>query len=82
MAGELNVAAEIAQLRGTMDTGFAKVEGQLALLVHSSETNKAELKELEGRVTALEERRIPWAMLAMMSGAVSAAGAVVGVFAK
>lgn len=72
----LNVAAELAMLRGEMTTGLARIEGQVNLLVHANGSNRADLDELETRVAALEARRVPLAVLAAVSGAVSAAVAL------
>lgn len=73
MADEnLNVAAELARLRGDMTTGLAKIEGQLNLLVQSQGQVRTDLDDLDRRVTALEARRIPLAVLATVSAAVSA----------
>lgn len=82
MAGELNVAAELAALRGDMNTGLARVEGQLNLLVQANGDNRADLDKLETRVSALEARRVPWPLVAAVSGAVSAVGAVAGYLAQ
>lgn len=70
--GGQGVAVELAQLRGCMDTGFAKLEGSIALLARNSELNQGSLERLDDRVTALEARRIPLGLLAAVSGAVSA----------
>ena len=78
----LNVAAELAGLRGDMNTGFARIEGQLGQLVQSDAQRQRDLDELEARVAALEARRVPWPLVAVVSGAVSAVGAVAGVLAQ
>jgi BMFP domain-containing protein YqiC len=73
MADEnLNVAAELAQLRGEMSTGFAQIVGRLDLIAHTTDSTRADLDELEQRVAALEARRVPMPLLAAVSGAVSA----------
>jgi BMFP domain-containing protein YqiC len=78
MADEnLNVAAAFAQLRGEMSTGFAKLEGQLALLVQQGADARTDLDALERRVAALEARRVPLPVMAAVSGAVSAVVATV-----
>ncbi|WP_327376188.1 hypothetical protein OG393_20915 [Streptomyces sp. NBC_01216] len=55
------VALELERLRGTLETGFARVDGALALLVQrSDQTDRAldeqgtELRGLEKRVDVLE----------------------------
>lgn len=72
MSEGINVAVELANLRGDVSTGFAKLEGQLGLLVQSDAQRRRDIDDLENRVTALEARRIPLGLLAAVSGAVSA----------
>ena len=66
------LALEISGLRGEMSTSFAKIEGQLGLLVASDVRRERDLAQLDSRVTALEARRFPLAAVAAMSGVVSA----------
>lgn len=73
---DLNVAAELARLRGEMTTAFEQVKGQLALIAQAQGQTQTDLDDLDKRVTALEARRIPLAVLAAVSGAVSAAVAL------
>lgn len=78
----LNVAAELAGLRGEMSAGFEAIKGQLALIAER-QTNTAndlrelsgELEKLDSRVTALEERRWPLGPLVALGGTVSAVAA-------
>ena len=70
---DLNVAAELAGLRGEMVAGFARLEGQLNLISQAHSRTASDLDELEKRVTALEERRWPVTMLATVSGVISLA---------
>jgi hypothetical protein len=76
------LALEISGLRGEMSTSFAKIEGQLGLLVASDVRRERDLAQLDARVTALEARRVPWALVAGLSGAVSAVGAAVSFLAQ
>ena len=76
------LALEISGLRGEMSTSFAKIEGQLGLLVASDVRRERALAQLDARVTALEARRVPWALVAGLSGAVSAVGAAVSFLAQ
>lgn len=78
----LNVAAELAGLRGDMNTGFARIEGQLGQLVQSDAQRQRDLDELETRVAALEARRWPVAGVAAVSGAVSAVVAAVALLVQ
>lgn len=78
----LNVAAELAGLRGEMNTGFAGIKGQLDLIASRQQSTtediaklSGELEKLDVRVTALEERRWPIGPIAAISGAVSAVAA-------
>lgn len=61
-----------------MSTGFAKIEGQLALLVQKNDTTAKDVDDLNQRVTALEARRVPWALL---SSVATAGGGLGGVLA-
>ncbi len=67
------LALEISGLRGEMSTSFAKIEGQLGLLVASDIRRERDLAQLDQRVTALEARRVPWALVASVSTVASAA---------
>lgn len=73
----LNVAAELAELRGEMVAGFARLEGQLNLITQKQDTTAKDLDELEQLVTELESRRWPLGSMAAVSGGVSGAVAVV-----
>ena len=90
---DMNVAAEIAELRGEMAAGFARLEGQLNLInqtqhrtaqdVLDLETSTdARFKAMDARVSELESRRWPVASLAAVSGVVSAAVAGVALLVK
>lgn len=73
----LNVAAELAKLRGEMSTGFAEIKGQLTLITQAQTATAQDVAELDKRVAALEARRWPMASMAAISGVVSAVVAVV-----
>lgn len=79
-ADGMNVAAELAGLRGEMAAGFARLEGQLNLITQAQGQTAKDLSDLERRVDALEERRWPMASVAAVSGGVSTAVAVVAFF--
>jgi len=68
----VNVAAELAMLRGEMTTGFEKIHGQLSLIAQAQNVTAGDVTELERRVSALEARRWPVGMIAAVSGVVSA----------
>lgn len=50
------IALEMARLRGTVDTGLARIEGALALLVHRSDQTDRALGEQRDQVLLLEKR--------------------------
>lgn len=78
----LNVAAELAGLRGEMATGFARIEGAIAALTQSVDRTGRDVDGLEKRVTALEERRWPMASMAAVSGVVSALVAIIAILVQ
>ncbi|MCP3760153.1 hypothetical protein [Streptomyces sp. TBY4] len=67
----LSVAVELERLRGTMEAGFARVDGSLALLVQRSDQTDRQLADHEARLDALERARWPLASVTAMA-AVSA----------
>lgn len=71
-ASDVNVAAELAMLRGEMATGFERINGQLNMIAQAQTVTAKDVSELETRVTALEARRWPIGVIAAVSGAVSA----------
>jgi hypothetical protein len=80
---EASVAVELERLRGTVATGFARVEGSLSVLVERSDRNERDLAqlrqdverdtgELRADVEALKRGRWPAAAVGMLTGAVGA----------
>lgn len=67
-----SVALELAELRRTMEVGFAQQAGQLALLVQRGDQTDKKLDEHEVRLDALERNRWPLPAVA----AVTAVGAL------
>jgi hypothetical protein len=63
----VNIALELERLRGTCETGFTRVDGQLALLVQRSEQTDKKLDEHEARLDALERTRWPLPSLAAVT---------------
>ncbi|MFD5878491.1 hypothetical protein [Streptomyces yangpuensis] len=53
------VALKLSELRGALEVGLARIDGQLALLVQRSDQIDKELEELEARVASLERNRWP-----------------------
>ena len=66
------VAAELAAMRGEFNTSLARIEGRIDLLVHMSSDASSELVGLDSRIVALEARRVPWALVTVLSGVMSA----------
>ncbi|MEV4739784.1 hypothetical protein [Streptomyces sp. NPDC049555] len=60
------VALELERLRGTMEAGFARVDGALALLVQRSDQSDRQLADLCTRVDSLERSRWPLPSLAVL----------------
>lgn len=84
---EASVAVELERLRGTMQTGFARVEGSLAVLVERSDRTERDLAqlrddtekdvaELRAEVEALKKSRWPLPSVAAVT-AVCALGLTV-----
>ncbi len=67
------VALELERLRGTVEVGFARVDGSLALLVQRSDQSDRQLAEHETRLDTLERARWPLPSVAAITAATSAA---------
>ncbi|MEU2393962.1 hypothetical protein [Streptomyces sp. NPDC007369] len=65
-----DVALELERLRATVETGFARADGQLALLVQRSDQTDRQLADHETRLDALERNRWPLASIAALVGVV------------
>ncbi|MCT2592729.1 hypothetical protein LHJ74_22915 [Streptomyces sp. N2-109] len=61
------VALELERLRGTVEAGFARVDGGLALLVQRSDQSDKHLDEHDTRIGSLERARWPLASLAVLA---------------
>ncbi|MFD9567676.1 hypothetical protein [Streptomyces sp. NPDC059994] len=63
-----DVALELERLRATVETGFARLDGALALLVQRSDQLDTRLADHEQRLDALERSRWPLpSVLAMVA---------------
>ncbi|MFF9261988.1 hypothetical protein [Streptomyces longwoodensis] len=62
------VAVELEKLRGTMETGFARVDGSLALLVQRGDQTDRAIADHESRLDALERNRWPLPAMAALTG--------------
>ncbi|MFD7499548.1 hypothetical protein [Streptomyces sp. NPDC059850] len=60
------VALALAELRQALEVGFARIDGQLALLVQRSDQTDKAVAELEERVAALEKTRWPLPTVAVL----------------
>ncbi|MFG2872260.1 hypothetical protein [Streptomyces sp. NPDC048338] len=61
------VAVELERLRGTLEAGFARVDGSLALLVQRSDQTDKQLADMETRLDALERARWPLTSIAALT---------------
>jgi hypothetical protein len=67
------VAVELERLRGTVEAGFARADGQLALLVQRSDQTDKQLADHEQRLDALERSRWPVASIGALAAMATAA---------
>jgi hypothetical protein len=58
------VAVALAEIRGEIATGFARTDGQLALLVQRGNQTDQKLSDHESRLDSLERARWPLPSLA------------------
>ncbi|MGW0939237.1 hypothetical protein [Streptomyces sp. NPDC002666] len=63
------VALELERLRGTLEAGFARADGQLALLVQRSDQTDKQLADHEARLDTLERSRWPLASIGVLTAA-------------
>ncbi|MFU0241650.1 hypothetical protein ACKI1J_38670 [Streptomyces scabiei] len=64
---EATVAVELERLRGTVETGFARTDGQLALLVQRGDQTDRKIDDHETRLDALERNRWPLPAVATLT---------------
>ncbi|MET9529672.1 MULTISPECIES: hypothetical protein [unclassified Streptomyces] len=62
------IARELERLRGTMEAGFARADGSLALLVQRSDQTDRQLADHETRLDALERARWPLTSIGAFTG--------------
>ncbi|GKQ35665.1 hypothetical protein [Streptomyces sp. A012304] len=67
------VAVELERLRGTVEAGFARADGQLALLVQRSDQTDKQIADHEQRLDALERSRWPVASIGALAAMATAA---------
>ncbi|MFD7322166.1 hypothetical protein ACFV9D_13960 [Streptomyces sp. NPDC059875] len=63
----VTVAIELERMRGTLEAGFARVDGSLALLVQRSDQTDKQLADMESRLDALERARWPLTSIAALT---------------
>ncbi|MEV7285474.1 hypothetical protein AB0O01_13045 [Streptomyces sp. NPDC093252] len=73
----LTIALELERLRGSLEAGFARADGQLALLVQRSDQSDKQLADHEQRLDALERARWPLTSIAALT---AVAAVVLGVW--
>ncbi|WP_175409934.1 hypothetical protein [Streptomyces sp. TRM64462] len=69
----VGVALELERLRGTLEAGFARVDGSLALLVQRSDQTDRQLADHEARLDSLERARWPLASIGAVTACVGVA---------
>ncbi|AQW49092.1 hypothetical protein AB0M05_30575 [Streptomyces violaceusniger] len=62
------LAVELAELRRSVDVGFTRVDGRLALLDHRGEQAEEDVNQLGGRMRILEHGRWPLPSIAALTG--------------
>ncbi|MBO3680925.1 hypothetical protein [Streptomyces sp. NEAU-YJ-81] len=62
------LAVELAELRRSVDVGFTRVDGRLALLDHRGEQAEEDVNQLGGRMRILEHGRWPLPSIAAVTG--------------
>ncbi|MEV8122730.1 hypothetical protein AB0P07_01205 [Streptomyces sp. NPDC085944] len=70
------VALELERLRGSLEAGFARADGQLALLVQRSDQTDKQLADHEARLDSLEHSRWPLASITALAATAGAAVAL------
>ncbi|MFE2188788.1 MULTISPECIES: hypothetical protein [Streptomyces] len=70
------LAVELAELRRTVEVGFTRVDGRLALLDHRGEQAEEDVNQLGGRIRILEHGRWPLPSIAALTGLSALAVAV------
>ncbi|MFE2046799.1 hypothetical protein ACFXAZ_38970 [Streptomyces sp. NPDC059477] len=66
-----SIAHELAELRRTVEVGFTRVDGQLALLVQRGEQTDKTLDDHEQRLDALERDRWPMRMVTGLAAVIA-----------
>ncbi|MEV0438936.1 hypothetical protein AB0I84_09570 [Streptomyces spectabilis] len=67
------VAVELERLRRTIEVGFTRTDGALALLVQRHDQTDQQLADHESRLDDLERRRWPLPLVVALVGVISLA---------
>lgn len=76
------LAIVLESLRGSVDTGFATVRGDINLLARAERSNSDDIKALDGRVSLLEGRRFPLPTVGGIMGVAGVCVSVLTLFSK
>ncbi|MFK0289955.1 hypothetical protein ACIQU6_05615 [Streptomyces sp. NPDC090442] len=68
-----DVALELERLRTAVEAGFARLDGQLALVGQRSDQTDRRLADLDTRLDAVERRRWPLPSIAALVGVIGLA---------
>ncbi|MEV4559159.1 hypothetical protein AB0K51_19530 [Kitasatospora sp. NPDC049285] len=66
--GGVSVALELAELRRSVDVGFAHTDGQLNLLLQRADQTDARVADLDKRVDGPERNHLPLPALGALTG--------------
>ncbi|OEJ24301.1 hypothetical protein AS594_07160 [Streptomyces agglomeratus] len=69
-----SVAVALADLRGAVDTGFAKLNGRLDVALQRTDTVEREVAELKVKLSTLESKVWKWSVAAAAVGTGGATG--------
>ncbi|WP_424891778.1 hypothetical protein [Streptomyces sp. XH2] len=79
---EPSVAVELERLRGSVDTGFARLEGRLDVLLQRTTAAETDIAAMEARIAALEKARWPLPSLAAIVGVAALLLSLYGTIAR
>lgn len=74
------VAVELERLRGTVETGFATLNGRLDTTLQRTGQVEKDVGELETRVAALERARWPMPTIGVLAGVVGTAVGLIALY--
>lgn len=77
-----SVAVELERLRGTVEAGFARVDGALALLMQRGDQTDRQLANHESRLDSLERARWPLASIGALAAVAAVAVTVLDLIAR